>query len=234
MAEFGKAPANSAPENLSRREFLAKWGILLAAAALPATAIAADGIKDSTRKRVAELQASDPKFKLSDDAKRCLDGIEKDPECDQFINDEVSGYVGKKQVNAREQQVNAREQQVNIAQEALENIEISRAMTQLVLYILLEQIPPKDEDYMNKILTYTTTPADVRDTMREMFQRKKSGKWFTKADGGKILDLAERHLNRAISLGQQLSDPRLKTNVTKMNTNYSQYFQAVRRQIASV
>ncbi len=56
-------------------------------------------VTEPTRKAVAELWGKYPAFKLSSEAKQCVEGKLIDPECEPAIRDEMDVFVAKKQLS---------------------------------------------------------------------------------------------------------------------------------------
>jgi len=217
-----------------------KHGLLTLAVSMMAfPSLAVEGIRPETQELVRQTQSKHPDLRLSDAAIRCLAGIEKDSECDQFINDEVNGYLGKRQVDERERQVDEERRQVdeerrqvNIAREAVENIHIARALLQTVLHREFGQAPSADEDYRTKVQGYTTMRPEIRALIQRNLLEpspKNQATWKNKLSQAMIL--AKECTDAAIGIQKKLTDTTLSKNIGAMNVSFVDYYQAVKRKV---
>lgn len=198
----------------------------LAATMIALPSMAVEGIQPETHERVKQTQTKHPNFKLSDDAKRCLAGIEKDPECDQFINDEIQEFV-------RTRQVNERERQVNMAQEAVENIHIARALLQTVLHQEFGQVPTENDDFREKVQGYATIRPEARTLIqRYLLEPAPKNQTAWKNDLPQAMNLAKDCTNAAIGIQKKLTDVTLSKNIGAMNASFVDYYQAVKQKFS--
>ena len=206
-----------------------------------------ENVTDQTRQKVAALHAQFPKFKLSPESQDCLDGKDKDPLCDPTINLEVDVYAKEQRVNAKQQRVSEKEQRVSekeqrvsekekdiaIMTSARDNISIVIWLVQLWLYVDYEKIPPKDADYMDIVMSNPNTPKEVQSLFEEFLKRKKSGWVFTwKADGKRLIDLANKHLQIANTLQWQLKNETFKQQAAAMYSQANQSYTMGREMLA--
>ena len=224
-------PSQTPPEDLGRRNFL-KWGVILVTAAtLPSVTLA--WITDATRKKVEAVKREFPNFKLWPDEQKCFDGTLNDPECDLAINEEISSFKKEQQINAKEQQINAREKELQVMKSARDNISIVIWLVQLWLYIDYEKIPPKDADYMDIVMSDSNTPKEVQSLFVEFLKRKKSGWTFTwKADGERLINLANKHLQIANTLQWQLTNETFKKQASAMYSQAASSYTMAREMLA--
>ena len=199
-----------------------------------------ENVTAQTRKKVTQLKLEFPNFKLSNDAQQCIDGKLIDPECEPTINAEVDVYTKRQQVNAERQQVNAERQQVNaerrnieIMNSARDNISIVIWLVQLWLYVDYEKIPPKNADYMDIVMSNPNTPTDVQSIFVEFLKRKKSGWTFSwKADGERLINLANKHLQIANTLQWQLTNETFKKQASAMYSEAASSYTMAREMLA--
>ncbi len=199
-----------------------------------------ENVTAQTRKKVTQLKLEFPNFKLSNDAQQCVDGKLIDPECEPTINAEVDVYAKRQQVNAERQQVNAERQQVNaerknieIMNSARDNISIVIWLVQLWLYVDYEKIPPKDADYMDIVMSNPNTPKDVQSLFVDFLKRKKSGWTFSwKADGERLINLANKHLQIANTLQWQLTNEIFKKQASAMYSQAASSYTMAREMLA--
>lgn len=203
-----------------------KHGLLMLAVSMIAIpSLAVDGIRPETRELVRQTQAKHPDLRLSDDAKRCLAGIEKDPECDEFVNDEIKEFM-------RGRQIAERERQVNMAQEAVENIHIARALLQTVLHQEFGQPPSADEDYRTKVQSYARMRPEVRALIkRHLLEPAPKNKKAWKNDLPQAMSLAKECTDVAIGIQKKLTDATLSKNIGAMNASFVDYYQVVKRKV---
>ncbi len=197
-----------------------------------------ENVTAQTRQKVTNLKLEFPNFKLSTDAKKCLDGELIDSECDSAINDEADIYKKKQQVNTREEKVNTREekvntreekvntreQQVQIAWEAMDNISIVLWLIQLWLYVDYDITPSESGNFIYKAMNAPNASSDVKELFKSFLARKKNGDNFTKWDGNRLIQLAQQHLDRADKLIPQITDIKSKEQTIALyvlaNTSY--------------
>lgn len=186
-----------------------KHGLLTLAVSMMAfSTLALEGIRPETQELVRQTQAKHPDLRLSDDAKRCLTGIEKDPECDEFINDEIKEFIRERliaererRVDERNRQVDEERRQVNMAREAVENIHIARALLQTVLYREFGQPPSADDDYRTKVQGYTTMRPEIRALIqRHLLEPAPKNQAAWKNDLSQAMTLAKECTDAAIGI----------------------------------
>ncbi len=225
-----------------------KHGLLtLAVSMLTLPSLALEGIRPETQELVRLTQAKHPDLRLSDDAKRCLMGIEKDPECDEFINDEIKEFIRERQIAERERrvgeerrqvgeerrQVDERNRQVNMAREAVENIHIARALLQTVLYREFGQAPSADDDYRTKVQGYTTMRPEIRALIqRHLLEPAPKNQAAWKNDLSQAMTLAKECTDAAIGIQKKLTDTTLLKNIGAMNASFVDYYQVVKRKVS--
>ena len=192
-----------------------------------------ENVTAQTRKKVTQLKLEFPNFKLSNDAQQCIDGKLIDPECEPTINAEVDVYTKRQQVNAERQQVNAERRNIEIMNSARDNISIVIWLVQLWLYVDYEKIPPKNADYMDIVMSNPNTPTDVQSIFVEFLKRKKSGWTFSwKADGERLINLANKHLQIANTLQWQLTNETFKKQASAMYSEAASSYTMAREMLA--
>ena len=206
-----------------------------------------ENVTAQTRQKVAELQAQFPQFVLSTESQECLDGKVIDAECDPSIVVELRLYKKQQELNAKQQRVSEKEQRVSekeqrvsekekdiaIMTSARDNISIVIWLVQLWLYVDYEKIPPKDADYMDIVMSNPNTPKEVQSLFEEFLKRKKSGWVFTwKADGKRLIDLANKHLQIANTLQWQLKNETFKQQAAAMYSQANQSYTMGREMLA--
>lgn len=223
---------------MDRRDFL-KWALASTVIAVAATwpSMAAENVTAKTRALVESLRGEYAWAKLSQESEECLAGKLIDPECDSLINEEVQVYKEKQQVYKEKQQVEAKEQQVNIALAATEHIGITIALIQLAMYIDFDKVPPKEVNHMEKIFQYKAITPEIRTLFFELLERKKRNDTFTwKSDGTRLMNLAGKHLDIGIKLQEELTDGKLKSQISSMaqsaESGYKQTLQQISRKKA--
>ena len=199
-----------------------------------------ENVTAQTRQKVAELQAQFPQFVLSTESRECLDGKLIDAECDPSIVVELRLYKKQQELNAKQQRVSEKEQRVSekekdiaIMTSARDNISIVIWLVQLWLYVDYEKIPRKDADYMDIVMSNPNTPKEVQSLFVEFLKRKKSGWVFTwKADGKRLIDLANKHLQIANTLQWQLKNETFKQQAAAMYSQANQSYTMGREMLA--
>ena len=199
-----------------------------------------ENVTAQTRQKVAELQAQFPQFVLSTESRECLDGKLIDAECDPSIVVELRLYKKQQELNAKQQRVSEKEQRVSekekdiaIMTSARDNLSIVIWLVQLWLYVDYEKIPPKDADYMDIVMSNPNTPKEVQSLFEEFLKRKKSGWVFTwKADGKRLIDLANKHLQIANTLQWQLKNETFKQQAAAMYSQANQSYTMGREMLA--
>ena len=185
-----------------------------------------ENVTAQTRKKVTQLKLEFPNFKLSNDAQQCIDGKLIDPECEPTINAEVDVYT-------KRQQVNAERRNIEIMNSARDNISIVIWLVQLWLYVDYEKIPPKNADYMDIVMSNPNTPTDVQSIFVEFLKRKKSGWTFSwKADGERLTNLANKHLQIANTLQWQLTNETFKKQASAMYSEAASSYTMAREMLA--
>ena len=188
-----------------------------------------ENVTAQTRQKVANLRSEFPNFKLSPDAQLCVDDKLIDPECEPTIIAETDLYIteqrikeNKNKIVAMEWQIAIKEQQIAIKKTTRESIDIVMWLVQLWFYIDQDRQPPKDADYIAIVMNYPDIPKEVQSLFTEFLNRKKSGSTFNgKADGERLIALANKYLQIANSLKPQI------TNETVKNQADILYVQAV-------
>lgn len=191
-----------------------------------------ENVTAQTQKKVTQLKLEFPNFKLSNDAQQCIDGKLIDPECEPTINAEVDVYAKRQQVNAERQQVNAERKNIEIMNSARDNISIVIWLVQLWLYVDYEKIPPKNADYMDIVMSNPNTPTDVQTLFVDFLKRKKSGWTFSwKADGERLINLANKHLQIANTLQWQLTNETFKKQASAMYSEAASSYSMAREML---
>jgi hypothetical protein len=116
---------------------------------------------------------------------------------------------------------------------ARDNISIVIWLVQLWLYIDYEKIPSKDADYMDIVMTDPNTPKEVQSLFVEFLKRKKSRWAFTwKADGERLINLANKHLQLANTLQSRIIDETFKKQISAMYTQAASSYTMAREMLA--
>lgn len=171
-------------------------------------------VSESTRAAVAELQASDPAFKLKTVHRDCLSGKDTDSECESIVNTYVTNYKDRKmvdaeraQVDAERAQVDAREAQLVVVGEISGHLDIALAMLQLANYVEFnEPIPAGNKNMVAAVLASPTAPLEVKNFLEGMLAKKKAGTPVPyNPERKQLLEYVETHTNTAMNLMGKLT-----------------------------
>jgi hypothetical protein len=170
-------------------------------------------IKKTTRKAVADLQKEFPKFKMDPELQACLDGLNKDPYCDEALQEEVTSY-------RKNQQLDAKNQQLEIVEKANQGIEIVIGLIQLGMYVDYGKVPNPQANFIEKVQQNKDAPKDVL----KFFYEAQNQKTTQDALAGnlrskRIIDAANMHLMESVELQKRIVDDGFKVPLIDFTNN---------------